>query len=216
MNEYRIEKKFVLGKLKNDFLKKLLLINGFNKQYPDRNISSIYLDTLNYNFAKDNINGVSRRKKIRLRWYNDNLDKISYEEKNKENFNVWKKTSKLNFEIDKTKIIESLKNKISNLYNKNNNFNYKFVLKTNYTRSYWISNNKKIRATIDININTSPANDLTRKLYLGETILEFKFDPINEIHFRNFFNKKISFLRTNKYSKYVRSFIELENSGLIN
>ena len=91
MNEYRIEKKFVLGKLKNDFLKKLLLINGFNKQYPDRNISSIYLDTLNYNFAKDNINGVSRRKKIRLRWYNDNLDKISYEQKNKENFNVWKK-----------------------------------------------------------------------------------------------------------------------------
>ena len=216
MNEYRIEKKFVLGKLKNDFLKKLLLINGFNKQYPDRNISSIYLDTLNYNFAKDNINGVSRRKKIRLRWYNDNLDKISYEEKNKENFNVWKKTSKLNFQIDKTKIIESLKNKISNLYNKHNNFNYKFVLKTNYTRSYWISNNKKIRATIDIDINTSPANDLTRNLYLGETILEFKFDPINEIHFRNFFNKKISFLRTNKYSKYVRSFIELENSGLIN
>ena len=52
-------------------------------------------------------------------------------------------TSKLNFKIDKTKIIESLKNKISNLYNKNNNFNYKFVLKTNYTRSYWISNNKK-------------------------------------------------------------------------
>ena len=192
-------------------MKKLLLINGFNKQYPDRNISSIYLDTLNYNFAKDNANGVSRRKNW-LRWYNDNLDKISYEEKNKENFNVWKKTSKLNFQIDKTKIIESLKNKISNLYNKHNNFNYKFVLKTNYTRSYWISNNKKIRATIDIDINTSPANDLSRNLYLGETILEFELINIKSV--QNFLIKKF-LLRTNKYSKYVRSFIEL-NSGLIN
>ena len=64
MNENRIEKKFVLGKFKDDYLRKQLLINGFTKQYPDRNISSIYLDTLNYNFARDNINGVSERKKL--------------------------------------------------------------------------------------------------------------------------------------------------------
>ena len=57
------------------------MINGFTQQYPDRNISSIYLDTLNYNFARDNINGVSERKKIRIRWYNNNLNNISIEEK---------------------------------------------------------------------------------------------------------------------------------------
>ena len=70
MNENRIEKKFVLGKHKDDFLKKLLLSNGFNKQYPDRVINSIYMDTVNYDFAKDNISGISNRKKIRFRWYN--------------------------------------------------------------------------------------------------------------------------------------------------
>ena len=71
MLEKRIEKKFVLGKYKDDFIKKYLLINGFTKHYPDRIITSIYLDTLNYNFAKDNINGVSERRKIRFRWYNN-------------------------------------------------------------------------------------------------------------------------------------------------
>ena len=216
MSENRIEKKFVLGKFKDDFLKKFLLINGFTKHYPDRKISSIYLDTNNYDFARDNINGVSERKKIRIRWYNNDLNNISIEEKNKKNFNVWKKINKLNLKFNKQEIIEHLKKKIFDLHLQNNNFNYKFVLKTNYNRSYWILNNKKIRATIDIDISTSPANNLTRHLNLNETILEFKFDPINEAFFRNFFNKKISFLRANKYSKYVRSFIELENSGLIN
>ena len=214
MNENRIEKKFVLGKFKDDFFKKFLLVNGFTKQYPDRTISSIYLDTVNYDFAKDNISGVSGRKKIRFRWYNDDLDKIYIEEKNKRNFNVWKNIKKVDFQINKKKIIESLKNNFLNIKFKNNNFNYKFVLKTNYKRSYWLSNNNKIRATIDIDINTSPANNLSKPIYLGDTILEFKFHPIYETYFRNFFTNKISHLRTQKYSKYVRSFIELENSGL--
>ena len=122
MNENRIEKKFVLGKFKDDFFKKFLLVNGFTKQYPDRTISSIYLDTVNYDFAKDNINGVSERKKIRFRWYNDDLDKIYIEEKNKRNFNVWKNIKKVDFQINKKKIIESLKNNFLNIKFKNNNY----------------------------------------------------------------------------------------------
>ena len=34
-----------------------------------------------------------------------------------------------------------------------------------------------IRATIDTEINTSPACDLNKVIYLPETILEFKFSP---------------------------------------
>ena len=217
MNEKRIEKKFVLGKFKDDFFKKFLLVNGFTKQYPDRTISSVYLDTVNYDFAKDNINGVSERKKIRFRWYNDDLDKIYIEEKNKRNFGVWKNVKKVNFQINKEKLTENLKNNFFKIkFKNNNNFNYKFVLKTNYKRSYWLSNNKKIRATVDIDINTSPVNNLSKPIYLGDTVLEFKFHPMHEKYFRNFFTNKISHIRNQKYSKYVRSFIELENSGLNN
>tara|TARA_B100001540_G_scaffold315021_1_gene341241 strand:+ start:538 stop:1191 length:654 start_codon:yes stop_codon:yes gene_type:complete len=217
MNENRIEKKFVAGKFKDDFFKKFLIVNGFTKQFPDRTISSVYLDTVNYDFARDNINGVSERKKIRFRWYNDDLERIYIEEKNKRNFTVWKNIKKMDFQINKKKIAENLKNNFLKIKFKNkNNFNYKFVLKTNYKRSYWLSNNKKIRATIDIDINASPINNLSKPIYLGDTVLEFKFHPMYEKYFRNFFTNKISHLRMQKYSKYVRSFIELENSGLNN
>ena len=100
----------------------------------------------------------------------------------------------------------------------NNNFtdsNYKIVLKTNYKRSYWLSNDKKIRATIDTNLKTSPGYDLGKNIYLSESILEFKYLPRYENYFRNFFKEIESGLRAVKYSKYVRSFFELNNSGLI-
>ena len=216
MNENRIEKKFVLGKYKEDYLKKILIISGFRKSFSSRYVSSIYLDTLNFDFAKDNINGVSKRKKIRFRWYNDDYSNIYLEEKNKQNFLVKKIVNKTtNFESNE-KLVQNLKIYFSSLKKTYNNFNYRFVLKTNYFRSYWISDDKKIRATIDTNLNVSPINDLSRKLELNDTILEFKFSPSNERSFRNLFFKNYLNLRSKKYSKYLQSFYILEDSGLIN
>ena len=216
MNENRIEKKFVLGKYKEDFLKKILILNGFTKYFVPRQISSIYLDTLNFDFAKDNINGVSRRKKIRFRWYNDDYSKIYLEEKNKQNFFVKKNISKAIDFATKKDLVQNLKKYLLNLDKIHNNFNYQFILKTNYLRSYWISNDKKIRATIDTNLNTSPINNLSRRLELNETILELKFSPSNEKFFRNLFIQNNFNLRSKKYSKYLQSFYILEDSGLIN
>ena len=216
MNENRVEKKFVLGKYQEDFLKKILITNGFTKYFVPREISSIYLDTLNFDFAKDNINGVSRRKKIRFRWYNDDYSKIYLEEKNKQNFFVKKNISKAIDFVTKKDLVKNLKEYLLNLNEIHNNFNYQFILKTNYLRSYWISNDKKIRATIDTNLNTSPINNLSRRLELNETILEFKFSPSNEKFFRNLFFLNSFNLRSKKYSKYLQSFNILEDSGLIN
>ena len=175
MNENRVEKKFVLGKYKEDFLKKILILNGFTNHFISRRISSIYLDTLNFDFAKDNINGVSKRKKIRFRWYNNDYSKIYLEEKNKQNFLVKKNISKAIDFVNKKDLVHNLKEYFLNLNKIHNNFNYQFVLQTNYLRSYWISNDKKIRATIDTNLNTSPIKNLNRRLDLNETILELKY-----------------------------------------
>lgn len=216
MNGNRIEKKFILGKYKEDYLKKILITSGFRKSYSPRHVSSIYLDTLNFDFARDNINGVSKRKKIRFRWYNNDYSNIYLEEKNKQNFLVKKIVNKTtNFESNK-QLVLNLKSYFSSLNEVYNNFNYRFVLKTNYFRSYWISDDKKIRATIDTNLNVSPINDLNRKLELNETILEFKFSPSNEKSFRNLFFQNNFNLRSKKYSKYLQSFYILEDSGLIN
>ena len=216
MNEKRIEKKFIFGKFKEDQLEKILLSSGFSRLYPSRYISSIYLDTLNFDFAKDNINGVSKRKKIRFRWYNQDLSNIFLEEKNKQNFQVIKVINKTINLKSKDKLIENLKEYFFNLKRRYNNFNYKFILKTNYLRSYWISDDKKIRATIDTKLNTSPISNLEYKLDLNETILEFKFSYLYEKNFRNLFFYNNLNLRTKKYSKYLQSFNFLENSGLIN
>jgi len=215
MNDQRIEKKFVLGKNEDDLLKKNLLINGFTKIFSSREIDSIYLDTENYDFARDNINGVSKRKKLRFRWYNNDLSNIYFEEKKKQNFLVEKQVNKISISLKKINLVHNLKEYLDN-FNKNyNDFNYRFVLRTNYLRSYWISDNKKIRATIDSNINVSPIFDLSRKLCLNETILELKFSPSNENSFRNFFYNRNLNLRSKKFSKYIQSFHLLEDSGLI-
>jgi SPX domain protein involved in polyphosphate accumulation len=213
MNDLRIEKKIVLGVHKSDFLKKKLLENGFTRHFQDREISSLYIDTIDYNNAKDNINGISRRKKIRLRWYNNDTSEIFIEEKNKNNFTVWKNIESFNFKLNKQNLLKKF-SCLSTL--KNNNFlknnNYKFILRTNYKRSYWLSSNNKIRATIDNNLKTASffSNNF---INLPDTILEFKFSPEDENNFRDLFRENFYDLRINKYSKYVRSFIALEECG---
>ena len=215
MNENRVEKKFVLGKFKDDFIKKFLSVNGFIKQYPDREISSVYLDTKNYDFARDNINGISERKKIRFRWYNNDETKIFFEEKNKKNFQVYKEIKEIELSSEKKDLVNKLKEFFFTKETKNNKFNYKFILKTNYHRSYWISDDKKFRATIDTEINASSLKNFLKPIYLPDTVLEFKFLPKYEKEFRYFFNSKSYQLRSQKYSKYIRSFLALENSGLL-
>ena len=216
MNDFRIEKKFVFGKFYESNIIKILLTNGFTETFSSRKINSIYLDTQNFDFAKDNINGVSKRKKIRFRWYNNNLNEIFLEEKNKQNFQVNKIVSKIPFLVDKDYIVRDLKRYLDKNKNKVSNYNYKFVLKTNYTRSYWVSADKQLRATIDTNIKTSSINSLYNLFDLNETILEFKFHPDKEEYFRNLYSSQNFIFRTKKFSKYIQSFNILDDSGLIN
>ena len=215
MNNERIEKKFVLGKHKEDNLEKILITNGFKKYYFPRQINSLYLDTLNYDYAKDNINGVNERKKIRFRWYNDDYENIFLEEKKKRSFLVSKNVKKVPEKFSKQNIIYDLKSYFEKRSNIFNNYNYKLILLTKYFRSYWISHDKKIRATIDKNLQTSSANNPCKFFQLNETILELKFSPLNENYFRNLFHRKNLNLRSKKFSKYLQSFELLENSGLI-
>ena len=216
MNQSRIEKKFIFPNQASDLVKKILLGNNFKKLYSDRYITSIYIDNLNFDSAKDNINGVNERKKFRVRWYDDDLNKIYFEQKNKNNFFVWKIIKKLELDINKKNLI----NKIYELLSNNNkyidtNYNYKMVLKINYKRSYFISDQGEFRATIDTEINTSPVLDFNKVIRLPETILEFKFSKNSESYFRDFFSLRGLNIRSKKYSKYIQSFIAIEESGFI-
>jgi len=216
MIESRVEKKFVFGVNYSDFIKKILLVNNFQILYPDRHIHSIYIDTLNFDSVKDNINGVSQRKKLRIRWYNDDFDNIYFETKNKQNFFVWKHIKKISTCLNQKNLINNIQDLLSHP-NKiiDSNYNYKMILKVKYKRNYFISNDGKIRATIDTEINTSPSKYINKMITLPETILEFKFSPNSESYFRNFFSYRGLNIRSKKYSKYIQSFIALDECGLI-
>jgi SPX domain protein involved in polyphosphate accumulation len=49
---------------------------GFQEIFYKRQVNNLYFDDSNYNFYKQNVEGVADRKKIRLRWYGDNTLKI--------------------------------------------------------------------------------------------------------------------------------------------
>ena len=49
----------------------------FKKKYEPRTVNSIYFDDINDSSANDNLAGISLREKYRLRWYNNDFDKIT-------------------------------------------------------------------------------------------------------------------------------------------
>jgi len=56
------------------------------KIYPARIVNSIYFDTNTFDFYQDSEEGLSPRKKIRVRYYNDTYDNLSLETKITENY----------------------------------------------------------------------------------------------------------------------------------
>ena len=65
MNDFRYETKYTLNDFQlNKFKKKVFNQFHFKQKYPDRKISTIYLDDAYLTDAKENIIGWSKRKKI--------------------------------------------------------------------------------------------------------------------------------------------------------
>ena len=70
----RYEKKFTFDKNQISWIRTSIRNSkyGFSTDYPSRQVNSIYLDSFNYDDAEDNIAGLSKRLKVRLRWYSGN------------------------------------------------------------------------------------------------------------------------------------------------
>ena len=69
---FRKEKKFRLSKYEFDLLKSSLLIRDMQPLYSKRAVNSLYYDTHMYDMFNDSEEGLLPRKKVRIRWYNDN------------------------------------------------------------------------------------------------------------------------------------------------
>ncbi|MCB9989373.1 MAG: polyphosphate polymerase domain-containing protein [Rhodospirillales bacterium] len=79
MSDYRYELKFILDQA--DYTRALSWLyvqTSAREAYPARYVNSIYFDDPGYSSVRDNLAGISERKKIRLRWYhNEEPQKIS-------------------------------------------------------------------------------------------------------------------------------------------
>ena len=216
--EQRIEKKFVFlpgDKKKIDLLK----IEGFFKKiYFNRRVNSIYYDTIDLNCLWDNINGYSNRNKYRVRWYDKiQNSEVFFEKKTKIN----QTTQKIRVSLGKFKDKESLNNflKTNEFINKIfdiTTLNLVRVLNVSYDRDYYICTENKLRITFDQKITTHQNSDgkfFKNFVDLNNNILEFKYLNENSEYVRNkIYNLNFN-VRNQKFSKYVQSFMVLNEMG---
>ena len=204
---FRYERKFIIPFNKLELFIKSLYNEGFYSLHEQRKVNNLYLDNYDFSSLTQNIDGLSQRKKYRVRWYGStfkNSLKI-FEVKIKDEF-LNKKTKlalgniKL-LDIDKIDIFyHSIKKSIWN------EGNYKFfnyvnskipTLLNSYDRFYFSNLDKSVRITLDKNLKfTSPIT----KLKFNETnvIIEVKYNS------KDYFNNNLKNLSFTRYSKYVQ------------
>ena len=78
-NNYRFERKWIFNTNYLDLLSKSYKSNfNFKIQHPKRTVNSLYFDDYNQTSVKQNLDGITDKSKIRLRWYGKNSFLRSY------------------------------------------------------------------------------------------------------------------------------------------
>ena len=212
-NIKRYERKWVFRNINSLELVIALLRSKllFNFQHQKRKVNSLYFDDRNFSSIRENLDGVSEKKKYRIRWYGNKnfILNPNFEIKKKKEFETNKKT--FNFEeINKLSFVnEKNLNYIEELVN--NKFKIKKkvfpILTTHYDREYFISNNNLIRATIDYNLESRILNNRIDKNILKNynhyITLEIKYDTNLDYYVRN--NLENINNRLSRNSKFVNS-----------
>ena len=117
------------------------------------------------------------------------------------------------------KNISDLKNYIDEKLNKEEFFlkkkiNINEILTVSYDREYFQDCSKKLRVTIDKNIKILK-NISSKTIEVEKDIIEIKYQPKYANFCQNFILKNNLNNRNQKFSKYVNSFIELNDSGIL-
>ena len=216
--EQRLEKKFVF--LPGDSRKiELLKIEGFFKKiYNNRIVNSIYYDTIDLDCLWDNINGFSNRDKYRVRWYdNINNSEVFFEKKKKINQTTQKTKISLGKFKNQEDLIFFLKSQdfVNSIF-KITALNLVQVLTVSYHRDYYLDDKNKLRITFDKNIKTHQnieSNFFKNLANISNNILEFKYSLEDSNYVRQkMYNLNFN-LRNQKFSKYVQSFMILNEMG---
>lgn len=209
-NKYRYERKYVLEYKDLPRFYFELIKNNFFELYPERQINNLYLDTQSTDFLEENIEGLYKRKKTRIRWYGpfEDLSNKTVEIKQKRGEVNFKEFLDLgDFEITEETNLNSMWNSIvknkeyeSFIYNNNLQF-LTPKLFNSYFREYYSNQDQSSRITIDKELTfLSPETNLN--IHEKNIIIEFKYDKDHIL-----IDNKFSNLKLNKYSKYVKGLL---------
>ena len=191
---FRKEKKFRVTV--SDFYKfqSQLHQQGMETLFKPRLINSVYFDTVDLKMFNDSEEGVVPRKKVRIRWYDDNKV-FTLENKTSSIEGRFKVTSKLKNNISESELFT--RNRMDAQYG-----NVQPTLKVSYKRSYFVFNEMRITFDKDICYQNLKYTD-RQKYYDPERVIEIKI-PSNCPD--DFVEKLIPF-PTARFSKYSRGIL---------
>jgi len=215
VKNFRYERKFYIEGVDRERVELMVKLHPalFREIYHERRVNNIYFDSFNFHHYFDNLDGIDRRIKVRIRWYGDTFNLVEspiLELKLKHNFHVGKLLYNLkSFKPDKSLSIDSMRRifKESSLPGPLNLhlMELNFSLLNSYLRKYFLSSNHKYRITIDTDMQTykllpSQNSFLWKTTDHANTILELKYNkPYDEgvSEITNFFPFRMT--RSSKY-----------------
>ena len=190
---FRKEKKYRLTFFEFDKFKNLMIENGMKRLYKGRLVNSLYYDTELLEMFYHSEEGVTPRKKIRIRSYNTNNHSVES-----------KLEVKISAEDSRFKKVEKIKskNQIEKLLNRgllDKNYGLcKPLLNVSYEREYYQLTGHRI--TIDKNIIYCNFKKKIKIFYEPLSIIEFKSETTKDINlYDNILTSPIS-----RFSKYCR------------
>lgn len=188
---FRKELKYIVDTNQQKIFKSYLLNKKMKKIFPKRKINSCYFDTKNLDLLKLGQEGILPRKKIRLRWYNNDTEFCLKEQKFTTIEGRFKLTNKFKeFEIGKIKKYQFL----DSIYGK-----LKPTIQIIYTREYFFYNG--MRLTFDSDIYYFEIMSLSQKKKKDcKNVIEVKTNIETS---NDFINSHIGTL-DNSFSKYIR------------
>ncbi|MBT3185005.1 MAG: VTC domain-containing protein [Nitrospina sp.] len=189
-------------------------------EYPDRQVNNIYFDSHNHHSYCDNIYGSSSKSKVRFRWYGNSKEPQngSLEIKCKRNQLNWKLIYKVQEELggcDWRTLCSEIRRQLPAEGKKWMEMNPLPVLINRYQRKYFVSRDKKVRVTLDSDLdiydqsrkrfpNYSSKSNLPKVL-----VLEVKFPRELRDHVVHMFGGIP--LRASRFSKYVSGFLSINH-----
>lgn len=216
-SRYRYERKFLVSGFDTRQLVTMIRLHPlvFSTAFPDRSVNNIYFDTEDFQYFRDNVEGVSNRKKIRIRWYGP-LDgalispvleykikrgpvgyKVSYPlAQVKLDFGIIKIRNILDQMLD-CDLPESVKHDLRC---------HKAVMLNSYRRKYFLSRDRRFRVTVDNNlayyrITSSNSNTLHKDADYRNSVIELKYSMEDDNEAKSVSNAFP--FRMTKNSKYV-------------